>query len=192
MEPENLLGEVTRAEFRRWLEDNHGSERECWVQARRGRPCDDSCLWYLDAVEEAICFGWIDSVRKPIDGVMMQRFSPRRKSGNWSELNKERARRLERLGLMTDAGRAALPPEASFTFDPDMVRRLQDAGVWERFLEFPELYQRVRAYGLSFIKKDADAYERMLDRLVRCAREGRTFGEWNDYGRLLRPPALII
>ena len=63
-------------------------------------------LWYLDAVEEALCFGWIDSTVKTIDGVTLQRFGKRVKNSQWTELNKERCRRLEALGLMTDSGRA--------------------------------------------------------------------------------------
>jgi len=55
-------------------------------------------------VEEALCFGWIDNTLSLIEGARMQRFSPGRKNSLWTELNKERVRRLERLGLMTDSG----------------------------------------------------------------------------------------
>ncbi len=110
MEPVNLLAVRNRSEFRNWLASNHDKEKECWATVRRGRPVDDDTFWYIDAVEEALCFGWIDSTVKKLDtGAVIQRFTPRRKSSAWTELNKERCRRLERLGLMTDAGRAVLP-----------------------------------------------------------------------------------
>ena len=67
-------------------------------------------LGIIDAVEEAMCFGWIDSTTKKMDnGITAQRLAPRRKGSLWSELNKERCRRMERLERMTDAGRAVLP-----------------------------------------------------------------------------------
>jgi uncharacterized protein YdeI (YjbR/CyaY-like superfamily) len=66
-------------------------------------------LPYLDIVEEALCFGWIDSTLKRLpDGRLAQRLSPRRKGSNWTELNRARCKELEERGLMTDAGRAAL------------------------------------------------------------------------------------
>ena len=89
---------------------NHRTERECWVAVKRGKPKDDGTFWYVVAVEEALCFGWIDStVKKTAEEITVQKLSPRKARGNWTELNKERCRRLERLGLMTEAGRAVWP-----------------------------------------------------------------------------------
>ena len=95
MEEQNILDIRTRNEFRQWLETHHATEKACWVCVKRGRPTDDDTFWYLDAVEEALCFGWIDSRQKPVNGVLMQCFTPRKRNSPWSELNKERARRLE-------------------------------------------------------------------------------------------------
>ena len=142
----------------------------------------------MDAVEEALCFGWIDSTHALIDGVRMQRFTPRKKGSQWTELNKERVRRLERMGLMTDAGRAVLPAmgQRSFRVDPDVETAMKKARVWARFRAFPPLYQRVRAYNVAFYKKrDAEAYQRALSHLIEETKRGQMFGEWNDYGRLL-------
>ena len=111
----NILTAKTRSEFRAWLE-HHPDETECWVALKRGRPEKPDVFYYLDAVEEALCFGWIDSTHKVIGGVRMQRFSPRKKNSPWTELNKERVRRLEKLGLMTDRGRAVLPPMGPAAF----------------------------------------------------------------------------
>ena len=107
---------TNRNEFREWLRDHASTESGCWVEVKRGRPVDEGVFYYLDAVEEALCFGWIDSIHKEINGVRMQRFTPRKKNSVWTELNKERVRRLERLGLMTDAGRAVLPPMGPRSF----------------------------------------------------------------------------
>ena len=187
-EPQNILRVDGRSDFRAWLQENAAAEGECWVVAKRGRPGDDGRLYYLDAVEEALCFGWIDSTNAKVEGVTMQRFSPRRKDGAWSELNKERVRRLERLDLMTDAGRAVLPAMGprSFRLDPDVEQALKDARAFSKFRQFPALYQRVRGYNVAFYKnRDEAAYSRSLARLVDETRRGRMFGEWNDYGRLL-------
>ena len=67
MEP-NILQVKNRTAFREWLLSNAASESECWVELKRGKPADDDQFYYLDAVEEALCFGWIDSTHKVIDG----------------------------------------------------------------------------------------------------------------------------
>ena len=188
MSQNNTLTIRSRIEFRAWLEENHATAKECYVVCKRGRPVDEDRLWYLDAVEEALCFGWIDSTVRRIDGVSVQRFSPRRRGSNWTELNKERVRRLEKLGLMTDAGRATLPPMGprSFQFDPEVVAALKKARVWTKFRSFHPLYQRIRASNLAFYRnRYPEPYERMLNHLIEETKKGRMFGEWNDYGRLL-------
>ncbi len=185
---ENVLTIGSRAEFRDWLAQNAASQTSCWVCVRRGRPLDDGSFWYLDAVEAALCFGWIDSINVSLDGRRLQRFTPRKKNSPWSELNKERVRRLEKLGLMTEAGRAVLPPMGprSFRIDPALEAALKQARVWSRFRSFPPLYQRVRAYNVSFFqKRDPEQYQRALRHLIDETKKGRLFGEWNDCGRLL-------
>ena len=183
---DNILKCKNRIQFREWLSLNAESENECWVNVRRGRPTGADVLYYLDAVEEALCFGWIDSQNKRIDGVLMQRFSPRRKRSPWTELNKERVRRLEKLGLMTDAGRAVLPDMGEFKVDSDIEKSLKAARCWTKFKSFPPLYQRVRAYNVFFHKKrNKQMYEKSLSHLIEETGAGRMYGEWNDYGRLL-------
>ena len=184
----NLLDIHSRQAFRDWLSQYGSTEKECYVVVKRGRPADDAHLWYLDAIEEALCFGWIDSTIRQIDGVPMQRFSPRRAGSNWTELNKERVRRLEKLGLMTDAGRKVLPPmdSRSFVADPEVEKALKEAHCWTRFKALPPLYQRIRLYNLAFHKnRHPESYQRMLVHTIETIKEGKTFGEWNDYGRLL-------
>lgn len=188
MDNKNVLSVHSRAEFRRWLEMNSATEQECWLELKRGKPIDDQHFWYIDAIEEALCFGWIDSKLAIVDGRRMQRFSPRKRKGFWTELNKERVRRLEKLGLMTDAGRAVLPPMGprDFKIDPDIEIALKQARVWSKYKAFPPLYQRIRAYNLAFYKNQhMPEYEPALEHLISTTKQGKLFGEWNDYGRLI-------
>lgn len=137
--PQNILSIQSRDEFRQWLMTHHATARECWVKVKRGRPVDDGTFWNIDAVEEAMCFGWIDSTLKRLDGEAYQRFAPRTKGSLWSELNKERCRRMERLGRMTDMGRAVLPDMSpgGFTINEEILSALRQRP--HRVAELPEL-----------------------------------------------------
>lgn len=105
----NFLEYKSRVELRAWLEANHASEKECWVTTFRTKVSRQDAIPYLEVVEEALCFGWIDSTIKRLpDGRCAQRLSPRRKNSHWTELNKARCADLEKRGLMTDSGRSAL------------------------------------------------------------------------------------
>ena len=109
MEVTNLLTFTDRRQLREWFEQNHLSERCCWVACNRSKTAKPDTLPYLDIVEEALCFGWIDStLKKLLDGRHAQRLSPRRKGCHWTELNKQRCQELECRGLMTEYGRKAL------------------------------------------------------------------------------------
>ncbi len=189
MEARNILNITTRAEFRSWLMEHHDRETECWMVAKKGKNPPENCVWYLDAVEEVLCFGWIDTTHKNIDGVDMQRFTPRSAKSPWSELNKERCRRLEKLGLMTDAGRAALPDmsESGFVIDAEIQQAFdENPTAWRNFQSFPPLYQRVRIDSIQRDKKkDRIVFEKRLKKLVDQSEAGKMFGDWNDYGRLL-------
>ena len=108
MEFLNLLDFTDRIELRNCLEVNHNQAKSCWVVTSRSKQPTYECIPYIEVVEEALCFGWIDSTLKKLpDGRLAQRLSPRRKGSHWSELNKERCINLEDRGLMTNAGRQA-------------------------------------------------------------------------------------
>lgn len=98
----------SRAEWRAWLAANHRTSTGVWLvtwKRRTGRPS----VAYEEAVEEALCFGWIDGVLNRVDVERsMQYFAPRKPRGTWARSNKERVARLEAAGLMTEAGRAAV------------------------------------------------------------------------------------
>jgi uncharacterized protein YdeI (YjbR/CyaY-like superfamily) len=103
VEPQNL------AEWRDWLEANHCSCMEIWIVLKKGRN-KGLCLSMKDAVDEALCYGWIDSRIKHLDGTRyMLRVTPRKEGTKWSERNLERARELAQEGRMTDAGKMKLP-----------------------------------------------------------------------------------
>ena len=105
MKPKNVIQVSARAELRRWFEENHASCTEMWVRVKRGNRPVQGVIGYVDAVMEALCFGWIDSTLKKVDeGCPFQRFSPRRKGSHWTELNRERCRQLIAEGLMTEFG----------------------------------------------------------------------------------------
>lgn len=190
MEIVNLLKARSRMELHEWLIQNHRTETECWVVVKRGRPKDDGTFWYIDAVEEAMCFGWIDSTVKKIDeNITAQKLCPRKSGSIWSELNKERCRRMERLGLMTDAGRAVLPDmsDNSFQIDPEILQALQsDSVVWDNFCRLPELYKRIRIDTMQINRKHRpEVFKSRLKKFTQNTRAGIMYGEWNDNGRLL-------
>ena len=109
MDITTLMETDERTVLRRWMEKNHQKEREVWVATYRGKQPMADALPYVEVVEEALCFGWIDSTCKRLpDGRLAQRLSPRRKNSHWTERNQERCRKLEQRGLMTEAGRMAL------------------------------------------------------------------------------------
>jgi uncharacterized protein YdeI (YjbR/CyaY-like superfamily) len=116
----------SRKAWRDWLEKNHASSTGVWlVYAKKhsGLPS----LTYNDAVEEALCFGWIDSKITPIDDAFyMQVFTPRKRQSAWSALNKARVKRLLAAGLMTPAGLA-------------VVKAAKDLGTWNAWKHVEEL-----------------------------------------------------
>ena len=186
MEIRSLLRVSGRAEWRTWLVANHARETEVWIVAdpSSGQPS----MTYLDAVEEAICFGWIDGIAKRISTTeLAQRFTPRRARSNWTELNKERARRLIRLGLMMDSGARVLPDlSAKFEIARDILVAIKlEQKAWEFFQELPDLYVRVRVGYIEEVRKQPDEFSRRLQNFLSKTAARKMFGNWNDGERLL-------
>jgi hypothetical protein len=182
MEITEVFDAGTRGAWRGWLAANHVAAREIWLLLRRGA---EGRITYLDAVEEALCFGWIDGIAKRHGDGVAQRFTPRRPRGNWTELNKERARRLIAAGKMTAAGHATLPDleDLAVRVAPDVEARLREAGGWEFFAAAPALYQRVRlGYVEEVRKRDAREWEKRLASLVQKCAKQKMFGNWDDSG----------
>lgn len=186
MEINNILDCKNESQFRDWLEKNHRTENECWIVCKRGKP-EEGTFSYRDAVYVAISFGWIDSVYDLIDGVRMQRFSPRRKRSNWSQLNRERARWLIEHDLMREAGFDALPDDfdKEFKIRRAIINRLKkDEETWENFNNFPPLYQRIKIASIERDKNDRKLFKKKLDTFLKYTKEGKMYGNWDDYGRL--------
>ena len=112
MKTGETLTVMTREEWRRWLADHHQTKREIWLVFHYKRTGKQT-VSYDDAVEEAICYGWIDSQQNPMDDErFVRRFSPRHKRSHWSKSNKERALLMLRAEKMAAAGLATLPDDA--------------------------------------------------------------------------------
>jgi len=111
-----------RKSWRRWLKVNHSRKTEIWlVLPKKSAGGDSYRVYYNQALEEALCFGWIDSRIKPLDETRsLVRFTPR-KSKNWSRYNVDRALELTRKRKMTEAGLQLLPP--------DVVSKLRKAKI---------------------------------------------------------------
>ncbi len=135
------------ASWRGWLETNYASAAEIWL-VYYAKASGKLSIPYGDAVDEALCFGWIDSiVKKHGPESRAQRFTPRRPGSKLSEMNKERARRMVAAGRMTQAGLDAIGDvlEEPFFIPDDILAALQaDDAAWRNFQSFPESYQRVR------------------------------------------------
>lgn len=141
MEVINLLHLSSRSELRQWLEENHNEEKCCWVVTYRGKRPEWPAIPYIEVVEEALCFGWIDStLKRLLDGRLAQRLSPRRPKSHWTQLNMDRCIDLENRGLMTEAGRQAV--EKAFEYenvspDSEISKRMQE----ENKLKRPGMYE---------------------------------------------------
>jgi uncharacterized protein YdeI (YjbR/CyaY-like superfamily) len=185
MDITHTIKPIDRTEWRTWLAQNHKTLTEIWVLSD-DRP-EQPTVAYLDAVEEAICFGWIDGIAKRFSShEIAQRFTPRKRRSNWTELNKARARRLIRLELMTAAGSATLPDlDAGFVIAADIITVLQSQpDAWSNFQQFPDLYRRVRIGYIEEMRKNPTEFERRLQNFIKKTAENKLFGNWNDGGRL--------
>ncbi len=117
-----------------------------------------------------------------------QRISPRSKKSSWTELNKERVRRLEKLGLMTDSGREILPDMdiESFKIDSIIENSLkEDKETYNNYCQFPKLYSRIRIDTIQSVRKDEELYQKRLEKFLKNTKANKMYGQWNDDGRLL-------
>jgi uncharacterized protein YdeI (YjbR/CyaY-like superfamily) len=175
----------TAAELRSWLEKNHDSAPEVWVgfyNQRSGK----TGITYKEALDEALCFGWIDGVRKSVDeGRYRQRFSPRRARSMWSLVNIQRVGELEAAGRMCAPGRAAFEKRdektsgadsmarANAAFTGSLERRFRaSAKAWAFFQARPPGYRHLATWYVMSAKKD-DTRLRRLDTLIALCADGR-------------------
>jgi uncharacterized protein YdeI (YjbR/CyaY-like superfamily) len=177
-----ILRVTTRKAWRTWLEKNHASQKEIWL-VQPLKHTGKRRIPYNDAVEEALCFGWIDSIVKKIDaGHVAQRFTPRRSAkSDLSETNKERVRRLIRARLMTPAGLAKIQTrmEEPFVIPADVLRLLKkDAMTWKNFQAFPDWYRRIRIGWVEATRQQGrlDVFQTRLAYFLKMTAKNKRFG----------------
>jgi uncharacterized protein YdeI (YjbR/CyaY-like superfamily) len=180
MELGELLDVSTRAAWRAWLRRNHARKKEIWL-VMHAKASTKASVAYNDAVDEALCFGWIDSTVKKVGPLSRaQRFTPRRKGSPVSEMNKARARRLVRERRMTPAGRAALGSALKrepLVVAPDVRRALEaEPGAWARFEKLPAAYKRIRLGFIEGARGRPEVFATRLRYFVRMTARGKRFG----------------
>lgn len=184
------LGNVTFFEtlalLRRWFRKNHNREKVLWIGFRKkasGLPT----VTYREALDLALCFGWIDGIKKSVDDVSYTyRFTPRRPGSVWSEVNIERYRELLELGRVQPAGiRAFEAPRKSKAFSYEnrpqkftaaMVKKFRsEKKAWEFFQSQPPGYRKLCTFWVMEAKHDATR-ERRLKTLIADSSAGRRIG----------------
>jgi len=175
-----MLDVSTRAAWRAWLTANHARKKEVWL-VLHSKASGRSSLAYNDAVDEALCFGWIDSIVKKVGThSRAQRFTPRRIGSPVSEMNKARARRLVRERRMTASGRAALGlalRREPLVVASDIRRALRaEAGAWARFEKLPQAYKRIRLGFIEGARGRPEVFATRLGYFVRMTARGKRYG----------------
>src|ERR1700730_2733028 len=170
-----------RRQWRAWLEKNHDKCAEIWLvyyKKDSGKPR----VPYEDAVEEALCFGWIDGKIKRIDeACFAQRFTPRRPRSSWNKANIQRAERLIAEGKMTPAGLAAFNSERrreTPVLPTEMPKELEtkfrkQSMAWKNYENFPPYYRRMTAGWVASAKKEETRLGRIEQLIEYSARNER-------------------
>jgi uncharacterized protein YdeI (YjbR/CyaY-like superfamily) len=170
---------TSREEWREWLEEHHATEPDIWLVYYR-KDSGKGRIPYNDAVEEALCFGWIDSTYKDMgDGKFAQRFSPRKPRSPFSAMNKERARRLIEEGRMAQAGLDKLGDalDDEFEVPKDIEEALRaDDEVWKHFEGFPESYKRIRVGWIDGARHRPEEFEKRLRYFIKMTKQGKRYG----------------
>jgi uncharacterized protein YdeI (YjbR/CyaY-like superfamily) len=174
---------ATPAQWRAWLEAHHATAAEISVGFWKTNSGHASITW-PQSVDEALCFGWIDGVRHRIDDARYRiRFTPRKATGNWSQVNIKRFAELKAEGRITPAGQAAYDAGKDRThvysyereisdLSPDELARFQEnAAAWTGFLAFPPGYRKLAIYRVLAAKGEATRAKR-LDILIDASARG--------------------
>ena len=171
--------------LRRWLAKDHGKASELWIGFHK-KDSGLGGITYREALDQALCFGWIDGVRKSIDEVSyIQRFTPRRPGSSWSLINIKRVRELEREGLMHPAGLASFRTRdeqraeqhthtrQNATFGADLEPRFRARKkAWAFFQAQPPGYRRLTRWWVTSAKRE-DTRRRRLGLLIEASADGR-------------------
>ena len=176
MNEKNIVFCAERRQWRDWLAEHFETEREAWFVF----PTVDSGetgVSYNDAVEEALCFGWIDGKAGTLDEThQLRRFTPRRPGSGYSQPNIERLKWLDRQGMIHPKIRPSVETllREPFTFPEDILRALrQDETVWKNYLAFSEPYKRIRVAYIDAARKRPAEFEKRLENFIRKTRENK-------------------
>lgn len=165
-----------RNTWREWLSSHFETEKEIWFVFPMKASGEES-LSYNDAVEEALCFGWIDSTIKHIDPLhRAQRFTPRNPSSVYSRPNIERLSWLNDRGLLHPAVRENVLPliTAPYVFPKDILSRLRaDPVAWENYNAFPDAYRRIRVAYIDAARKRPEEFEKRMKSFLEKTRQNR-------------------
>ena len=174
-------------EFRKWLEENHATENELWL-GFYNQSSKKTSITYREALDEALCFGWIDGVRKSVnETTYKQRFTPRKHKSYWSAINIKRVGELTKLGRMAPAGlraferRTSDSEKYSFESRPKKLPTVYEkqfkanAEAWKFFRAQAPWYQRTASFWVASAKK-AETRQRRLATLIRDSAAERRLG----------------
>ena len=179
MDVTETLYVLNREEWRGWLEEHYQSASEIWLVSylkKTGKPS----VPYNDAVEEALCFGWIDSIVKKLDEERYaQRYTPRKAKSGYSQTNKERLKKLVERGKVMPEILARLDEIGLEDFEyPDDIRAAlqENEKAWENFQRYSESYQRIRIAYIDVARDRPGAYEKRLAHLLKMTKQDKQFG----------------
>jgi len=172
----NAFYTANRAEWRAWLAAHFETENEIWFVFPM-QASGEASLSYNDAVEEALCFGWIDSTIKHIDPLhRAQHFTPRKPGSPYSRPNIERLIRLDGQGLIHPKVRESVIELicAPYVFPEDILRAIQaDPAAREHYQTFPEGYKRIRVAYIDAARKRPVEFEKRLNNFIAKTRAGK-------------------
>lgn len=170
---------TNRDAWRQWLQANYTIANEIWLVYPRkhtGKPR----IPYNDAVEEALCFGWIDSITKTVDeDHYSQRFTPRKGRSAYSQTNIERLRRLIAQGKVLPDIQTAIGSMLAkeFVFPSDIEAALRaNKQTWQNFQKYSGSYQRIRIVYVDTARKRAGEFEKRLNHLIHKTEQDKQFG----------------
>lgn len=172
----NCIYTTSREEWRQWLSHNFETEKEMWFIFPMKESGEKSML-YNDAVEEALCFGWIDSTIKHIDKThRAQRFTPRKPNSVYSRPNIERLIFLDKQGLINakiyDSVKDII--YAPYIFPEDIMSCIkEDPDTFRIFQSFPEGYKRIRVAYIDAARERPDEFKRRLDSFIAKTKAGK-------------------
>ena len=165
-----------RLQWRAWLEENFENRDEIWLMVPL-KASGEQGISYNDSVEEALCFGWIDSTAKAFDeGHQVRRFTRRRKGSPYSQLNIERLKRMYSLGLIHPMIKPSVEEVISrqFVFPEDILEEIRrDKNVWANYLNLSESYKRIRIAYIDDARDRPDEFRKRLASFIRKTKEGK-------------------